>query len=108
MEPRLNRSQFILRIIITVAVVVAAWFALKPVLSALNNTMLVITIYLYALIAQIAFVILAIARFRDIGRSGWWSLLLFVPYLNLLVILVLALLKGMDQDNDSGEVPDTA
>jgi uncharacterized membrane protein YhaH (DUF805 family) len=85
---------------------VAAWFALKPVLSSLNSTMLVITFYLYALIAQIAFVMLAVARLHDMGKSGWWSLILFVPYFNLLAILVLSLFKGMGQDNDYGQVPE--
>ena len=40
-------------------------------------------------IATVIGFVLSIGRFHDIGHSGWWSLLLFVPILNIGVSLYL-------------------
>ena len=37
------------------------------------------------LIFWVVYFILAVGRFHDIGSSGWWSLLLLVPVVNLIV-----------------------
>ncbi len=41
-------------------------------------------------------------RLHDIGRSGWWSLLMLLPMLNLLVFLVLAVFPGETGSNKYG------
>jgi Protein of unknown function (DUF805) len=35
--------------------------------------------------------VLTIGRFHDIGLSGWWTLLTFIPIVNLFVLLFLLL-----------------
>jgi uncharacterized membrane protein YhaH (DUF805 family) len=44
-------------------------------------------------------------RFHDRGRSGWWSLALLLPGLNLVALIELLLLPGDDAANDFGNVP---
>jgi Protein of unknown function (DUF805) len=44
-------------------------------------------------------------RCHDINRSGWWSLLLAVPYLGTVFGLVLSFLPGSRDENDHGEPP---
>ena len=44
-------------------------------------------------------------RFRDIGISGWWVLLLFVPYINLVMGLFLLFVPGTKGANRFGEDP---
>jgi uncharacterized membrane protein YhaH (DUF805 family) len=44
-------------------------------------------------------------RLHDFNRSGWWSLLFFVPYLGGLASLVLVFMPGSAEDNDYGERP---
>lgn len=41
-------------------------------------------------------------RLHDIGRSGWWTLLMLLPMLNLLVFLVLAVFPGDTGPNKYG------
>ena len=47
-------------------------------------------------------VIFAIRRFHDINASGWWSILVFIPLLNLIAALVLMFAPGKPQINKYG------
>jgi len=44
-------------------------------------------------------------RFNDLDRSGWWSLLLLVPYLQLLPLVYLVFFPGTDGPNRFGPPP---
>lgn len=48
-----------------------------------------------------------IRRLHDTGRSGWWVLLAFIPFVNFiggLVVLIFMLLPTQPQDNEYGPV----
>lgn len=49
--------------------------------------------------------VLAKRRFNDVNRSGWFSLLLWVPLLNFIVSLYLIFARGDDGGNDFGPPP---
>lgn len=57
---------------------------------------------LLVIITLYAQIVPAIRRFNDLGRSGWWSLLMLVPYLNIVVALYLMFAAGDDGYNDYG------
>jgi hypothetical protein len=46
------------------------------------------------LIYVVAYFTLAVGRFHDIGVSGWWSLLLLVPIINVIIWLYLLFKPG--------------
>jgi len=46
---------------------------------------------------------LHIRRFHDLGRNGWTTLFLFLPYINLLFYAWLLLAKGEEGGNKYGE-----
>lgn len=48
---------------------------------------------------------LMIRRLHDIGMSGWFVLLMFIPYIGGIVMLVFALIPGQVQDNEHGLAP---
>ena len=48
---------------------------------------------------------LAVLRCHDCDKSGWWSMLLWVPTVNFIVTIVLAWAPGTDGDNEYGEPP---
>ncbi len=48
----------------------------------------------------------SILRLHDLGRSGWWVLMFFVPLLNLVTHLVLMLAPGEPVANEHGPVPE--
>lgn len=48
---------------------------------------------------------LAVLRLHDFNRSGWWSLVMLVPYLGSVASLVVALLPGTQGPNEHGDPP---
>ena len=44
-------------------------------------------------------------RLHDTGRSGWWQLVNFIPYIGPLVLLVLMSLRGTAGENAYGPPP---
>ena len=44
-------------------------------------------------------------RFHDLGWSGWWSLLLFIPIVNIAVLLYLGMQEGELERNEHGPAP---
>ncbi|WP_437560326.1 DUF805 domain-containing protein [Acidithiobacillus sulfuriphilus] len=48
----------------------------------------------YALITLLPLLPAEVRRFHDVGISGWWLLLAFIPYLGAIAILVLLILPA--------------
>ena len=46
-----------------------------------------------------------VRRLHDVGRSGWWWLIAFIPIVGLLVLLYWAVSKGTDGPNEYGPDP---
>ncbi len=49
---------------------------------------------------------LTVLRCHDCNRSGWWSVLVLVPYAGVVVSLLLSLMPGSAAANDYGEPPE--
>lgn len=47
----------------------------------------------------------SVPRIHDLGRTGWWALMIFVPPFNLALLLGLVARPGEDGDNDFGAAP---
>ncbi len=55
-----------------------------------------------ALVVLFASVILAIKRFHDLDKSGWWYLIAIIPIVNILVGIYLLFFKGTEGPNRFG------
>ncbi len=60
---------------------------------------------LYSLAVLIPGIAVTFRRLHDIGKSGWWLLLLLVPIIGVIVILVFMFLAGEEGDNQYGSNP---
>ncbi len=60
---------------------------------------------IFHIVAMIVFAALVVRRFHDIGYSGWFLLVLFIPVVNFLALLVLAFFKSMPEENRYGPRP---
>ncbi|MDS4040122.1 MAG: DUF805 domain-containing protein [Candidatus Competibacter sp.] len=58
-----------------------------------------------ALAALVVSVMLAIQRLHDFDASGWWSVLVAVPFANLVLYLVLLIMPGTQGPNRFGNPP---
>jgi uncharacterized membrane protein YhaH (DUF805 family) len=59
----------------------------------------------YHLAMIIPYLTVSIRRLHDINCSGWYLLMLLIPYLGIFVILILNLLDGQAHENKYGPNP---
>ena len=59
---------------------------------------------LFSLAILIPSIAVAVRRLHDTGRSGWWYFVNFIPLIGL-IILIIFLVRGSDQDNKYGLSP---
>ncbi|OJJ12926.1 DUF805 domain-containing protein [Roseibium sp.] len=50
---------------------------------------------------------LVIKRLQDMGFSGFWALLIFVPGLNILMVLIVGFTPGVAEPNKHGPLPNS-
>jgi uncharacterized membrane protein YhaH (DUF805 family) len=62
---------------------------------------------LYSLAVLLPGIGVTIRRLHDSGRSGWWLLLVFVPFLGWIALLVFYILESEPGDNAYGPNPHT-
>lgn len=60
---------------------------------------------IYILAVFIPSLAVAIRRLHDIGRSGWWILIGFIPLIGGLVLIVFAMLDSQSGENQYGQNP---
>ena len=48
---------------------------------------------------------IAIRRLHDIGKSGWWYLIVLIPLIGALVLLAFFVMGSQQSENKYGEVP---
>ncbi len=121
---RLSRSQFVLAIVYQIFLLTIVCLILAlPVILAIEATTLLgagdaVSQFVIAAVAIIiflplqAFVIahqfgLIARRLHDLDKSGYYSLVLFVPFLNFALIILLLLIPGTDSANTYGQSLDT-
>lgn len=62
-------------------------------------------IIVLVLLALVVSVMLAIQRLHDFDASGWWSVLVIVPFANLVLYLVMLIMPGTQGPNHFGNPP---
>lgn len=60
---------------------------------------------IYGLAVLIPSIAVSVRRLHDIGRTGWWMLLSFIPVIGLIVLLVFAVLDSQPGENKYGPNP---
>lgn len=60
---------------------------------------------LYSLAVMVPSVAVTVRRLHDIGRSGWWALLMIVPLVGALVLIFFAIQDSQPEANEYGPNP---
>jgi len=63
---------------------------------------------LYGLAVALPSLAVGVRRLHDIGYSGWWLLLLIIPFIGPVALLVMFCLAGDQGDNKYGPAPAAA
>jgi cytochrome c-type biogenesis protein CcmE len=109
-EGRISRGEFWLGLLLSSVAVNAIAISLL-VLSTINSGEteagaltggLIAFGTIVAIPLAVAVFAICIKRFHDLGRSGWWSLILFVPVVHLLALIECGCREGMRESNTYG------
>ncbi len=58
----------------------------------------------YSLVLLVPSISVAARRLHDVGKSGWWQLIVLIPLIGA-IILIFFLVKDSHDDNDYGPNP---
>ena len=86
------------------------WWTLWSILISAGSTALDATLgtpigLLTSLAMLLPSVAVAIRRLHDIGRTGWWYLIVLVPFVGWIVLIVFFCTKSQDGPNQWGDAP---
>ena len=60
---------------------------------------------IFLLLLILPTIMLSIRRLHDTGKTGWLLMISFLPIIGALVLLILYIMKGDEQDNEYGKNP---
>lgn len=102
---RARRKEYWMFVLFSIIAAVIA-MVLDNILGLASKTTGYGPIYmLYALAVFLPSLAVGIRRLHDIGKSGWWTLLCFVPLIGAIVLIVWAATEGDRGDNAYGPDP---
>ena len=98
-DGRAKRSEYWLFVLIhfLISVVLAA-------LSSVVDEWLLGVYFLYFLATLLPSLAVTVRRLHDIGRNGWYILVVLIPFIGWIVLLVF-MLMGSDDSNEYGPKP---
>lgn len=82
-------------------------FIISMVLSIIDGIIGTVGILsgLYCLAVLLPAIAVSVRRLHDIGKSGWWLLIVLVPFIGAIVLLIFALLDSQAGSNQYGPSP---
>ncbi|GAB4181413.1 MAG: DUF805 domain-containing protein [Calditrichia bacterium] len=63
--------------------------------------------FLYMIAVFIPSLAVSVRRLHDIGKSGWWMLLIFIPILGAIILIIFFIMDSQEGDNQYGPNPKT-
>ena len=75
------------------------------ILAKLITPNLIFLLSIYSLIIFLPGLGLAIRRLHDIGKSGWYIFIAFIPFVGVFILLYFFCLDSENQSNEYGESP---
>lgn len=104
-EGRLNRKRYLLRGLALGLVGFLVFYLMTAAAFMTENVLVAFAdVVVYAIIFVSSFM-LSIRRLHDMGKPGWWVLILFVPVVGIILSLVMLFKKGTEGDNEYGPDP---
>src|SRR5687767_657812 len=68
-------------------------------------TVVTLALIIFLIVSFIPSLAVAVRRLHDTGRSGWWYLIVFIPYIGAIVLLVLLAMPSSPGYNQYGPPP---
>jgi uncharacterized membrane protein YhaH (DUF805 family) len=90
------------------ALIYIAIMIFSAILGAIDNSLALIgtlLLLVYILAIFVPSLAVAVRRLHDTGRSGWWFLIAFVPFVGGIILLVFTVQDSVPGENEYGKNP---
>jgi uncharacterized membrane protein YhaH (DUF805 family) len=90
------------------ALIYIAIMVFSAILGSIDNSLALIgtlLLLVYALAIFVPSLAVAVRRLHDTGRSGWWFLIAFVPFVGGIILLVFTVQDSVPGENEYGKNP---
>ena len=106
-QGRLNRKSYFLRglLLWILSLIISGATDVMTESDSLALNLLSLVLLVISIGLGVATVMLVIRRWHDLGKSGWFTLLLLIPLVNLIVAIYLWVKKGDEGPNQYGDDP---
>lgn len=97
---RLNGKAFAIRWFI----ILILWWVITKLLEnfSIESAIIAVVLVTFYILSIVYTTSLSVRRLHDLGYGGLWTLLLLLPFLNVLFFFYLVLHKGQEGDNKFG------
>ena len=111
---RARRKEYCMYTLILTVLLIALMAIMFSALSLSDETRIetgpsgyltVLLLFVFLVVHFIPSLALTVRRLHDTGKSGWWYLIVFVPYLGNFVIFIFTLIDGDEGVNKYGPNP---
>ncbi|HEX4007774.1 MAG TPA: DUF805 domain-containing protein [Acidobacteriaceae bacterium] len=106
-DGRSRRKEYWMFALVNLIIGVALSFCFLAARGSILAIAFGIVCFLYGLAALIPSLAVSVRRLHDIGRSGWWLLIDFIPF-GCFVLLIFFVLDGTPGPNEYGPDPKAA
>ena len=90
------------------ALIYIAILIFSAILGSIDNSLALIgslLLVIYGLAIFVPSLAVAVRRLHDTGRSGWWFLIAFVPFVGGIILLVFTVQDSVPGENEYGKNP---
>lgn len=98
---RIGRSEFTLGWIVFGILIPLLGYLLNNVHELLGKFI----VFVLLCVMVVFYVSIIVKRLHDAGKSGWWSLIHFIPLANVALLVYLVFARGDTKKNKYGNVP---
>jgi uncharacterized membrane protein YhaH (DUF805 family) len=104
-EGRLNRARFWKYSVALFLLGIFYYFLIAGILTESNYDVVSFLFIVGAFVSLYISLALQVKRWHDIDKSGWWSIISFIPYLGIVAFVVVGFFKGTTGTNRFGKDP---
>jgi len=102
---RARRKEFWMFALFNFIIVVVLFIIAYFLIAATHSRLPIALPYLYDLAIILPGLGLTVRRLHDTGRSGWWFLIVLIPFIGGIVLFVFEVLDSQPGDNQYGPNP---
>ena len=99
---RLSASWYVVAMVGLIVLSSMSYYILLPMCAFLPGPIKGLAMISYVLLVLWSCIALTVRRLHDLGHSGWWFLIYFIPFLNMLLLIYLCFWKGKSEENMFG------